>query len=102
MWVLDEPVVQVLDKMDDETNPSNFFILMLGMLSSSSSKDESSVQPSVQNAKYKNNLKWCVFFAKRKLLPSPQDRSNDGQLDLSKFAVLATRLYLDLDFVYFP
>ena len=48
----------------------------------------------------KSDLRRCVLFAERKLLPAKKDVSNEKQLDLSAFAILAIRLHLDLDFVY--
>jgi len=42
----------------------------------------------------------CVLYAAKKLLPAKQDYSNQEQLDLSAFAVLAIRLHLDLDFIF--
>jgi hypothetical protein len=44
-----------------------------------------------------NNLKRCVLFAERKLLPPNEDKE---ELNLSAFAILSIRLNLDLDFVY--
>src|SRR5579859_570192 len=48
----------------------------------------------------KTDLRRCVWYAARKLLPAKQDYSNLEQLNLSAFAVLAVRLHLDLDFVF--
>jgi hypothetical protein len=46
------------------------------------------------------DLRRCVWYAARKLLPAKQDYFNQEQLNLSAFAVLAVRLHLDLDFVF--
>jgi len=48
----------------------------------------------------KTDLRRCVWYAAKKLLPAKQDYFNPEQLDLSAFAVLAIRLHLDLDFVF--
>ena len=48
----------------------------------------------------KSDLRRCVLYAERKLLPAKQDMANREQLDLCAFAILAIRLHLDLDFVY--
>ena len=48
----------------------------------------------------KDDLRRCVMYAARKLLPSEEDLSKDEQVNLSAFAVLAIRLHLDLDFVF--
>ena len=48
----------------------------------------------------KTDLRRCVWYAAKKLLPAEQDYCNPEQLDLSAFAVLAVRLHLDLDFVF--
>jgi len=46
------------------------------------------------------DLRRCVWYAAKKLLPAKQDYSNQEQLDLSAFAVLTIRLHLDLDFIF--
>jgi len=48
----------------------------------------------------KSDLRRCVLYAEKKLLPAKQDLNNKDQIDLSAFAILAIRLHLDLDFVY--
>jgi len=47
----------------------------------------------------KSDLRRCVLYAEKKLLPAKQDLNNKDQIDLSAFAILAIRLHLDLDFV---
>jgi len=46
-----------------------------------------------------SDLKRCVLYAEKKLLPAKQDLRDDEQVHLSAFAILAIRLHLDLDFV---
>jgi hypothetical protein len=48
----------------------------------------------------KSDLRRCVLYAERKLLPSKQDLSNQEEVNLCAFAILAIRLHLDLDFVF--
>ena len=163
MWVLDQPIMKILSRMQTDTpntSASNFFVLMLGTHSQIShfaphyiypseryftgkqyitsvflsmdwdiglrplnGKASSHIQNLVRwgrplwNAVYngrrppevkslvtekmdKSDLRRCVLYAERKLLPSKQDMANKEQLDLSGFAILAIRLHLDLDFVY--
>jgi hypothetical protein len=48
----------------------------------------------------KNDLMNFVLFAEKKLLPPERNTADQEQVTLSAFAILAIRLYLDLDFVY--
>ena len=169
MWVLDQPIMKILAKMQtDPATPnadaSNLFVLMLGTHSQIShfaphytypseryftgeqyipsvflSLDwDTGLRPSNGKSKFhasshienlvqwgrslwsafyegqrpakvralimdkmdKSDLRRCVLYAERKLLPAKQDMSSREQLDLSAFAILAIRLHLDLDFVY--
>jgi hypothetical protein len=169
MWVLDQPIVNILTKLQTDPevlndNASNFFILMLGThsqishftphytypseryftgeqhitsvfvsldwdagLRPSNSKSRLHGSSHIENlvqwgrplwsAIYdglrppeikalitdkmdRRDLRRCVLFAKRKLLPSHPERHNAEQLDLSAFAILAIRLHLNLDFVF--
>ena len=169
MWVLDQPIMNILTKLQtnssiENTNASNFFVLMLGThsqishfaphhtypseqyftgeqhipsvflsldwdtgLRPSNGKSEFHASSHIENlvqwgrslwsAVYegqhpaevraldtkkmdKSDLRRCVLYAERKLLPAKPDMSNKEQLDLSAFAILAIRLHLDLDLVY--
>ena len=60
----------------------------------------SKVNRLIIDKKDKSDLRRCVLFAERKLLPSKKEASDEKQLDLSAFAILAIRLHLDLDFAY--
>ena len=167
MWVLDQPIMRILSKMQTDTptiNASNFFVLMLGTHSQIShfaphyvypseryftgeqyiasvflsmdwdiglsslngpsdfrasshirhlvrwgrplwtavydGRRPSQVERLVSEQMDKSDLRRCVLYAEKKLLPAKQDLVNKDQLDLSAFAILAIRLHLDLDFVY--
>jgi hypothetical protein len=58
------------------------------------------VEALAQVYKDKIDLRRCVLYAQKKLLPAKQDSEKKDQLELSAFAILAIRLHLDLDFVY--
>jgi hypothetical protein len=164
MWVLDQPIMEILSKMESNSNASNFFVLMLGThsqishfaphyvypseryftgeqyitsvflsldwdiglrpLNVESTFGESShirhlvrwgrplwnafydgqrprkVEALVAEQRDKSDLRRCVLYAEKKLLPATQDMEKREQLDLCAFAILAIRLHLDLDFVY--
>ncbi len=158
MWVLDQPIMKILTKLQtnssiENTNVSNFFVLMLGThsqishfaphhtypseqyftgeqhipsvflsldwdigLHPSNGKSELHASSHIENlvqwgrslwsAVYegqhpaevtaldikkidKSDLRRCVLYAERKLLPVKLDMFNKEQLDLSAFAILA-------------